>query len=104
MHKNQTAVHIPTEPFSPNGLVRIGNVVALLSVAGVGRNGLPDSEVYTQKEQFPESVMNANGDRLGGLPDVVHKREKMVVRVCYGRGCWQAVRSAGLGSTGVYGA
>ena len=61
------------------------------------------SEVYTQKEQFPESVTNANGDRLCGLPDVVHKREKMVVRICYDRGCWQAVRSAGLGSTGVYG-
>ena len=49
------------------------------------------SEVYTQKERFPESVTIASGDRLGGLPDVVHKREKMVVRVCYGRGCWQAV-------------
>lgn len=34
------------------------------------------SEVYTQKEQFPESVTNANGDRLGGLPDVAHKRGK----------------------------
>ncbi len=32
------------------------------------------SEVYTQK--FPESVTIASGDRLGGLPDVVHKREK----------------------------
>ncbi len=27
----------------------------------------------------------------------------MIVRICYGRGCWQAVRSAGLGSTDVYG-
>ena len=34
------------------------------------------SEVYTQKERFPESVTIASGDRLGGLPDVVHKREK----------------------------
>ena len=29
--------------------------------------------------------------------------ERVVVRICYGRECWQAVRSAGLGSTGVYG-
>ena len=29
---------------------------------------------------------------------------RVVVRICCGRGCWQAVRSAGLGSTGVYGA
>ena len=46
------------------------------TVAGVGRGGLVGSEVYTQKEQFPESVTNANGDKLGGLPDVVHKRGK----------------------------
>ncbi len=26
--------------------------------------------------------------------------ERVVVRICHGRGCWQAVRSAGLGSTG----
>ena len=32
------------------------------------------------------------------------KNERTVVRICCGRGCWQAVRSAGLGSTGGYGA
>ena len=29
--------------------------------------------------------------------------ERMVVRICYDRECWQTVRSAGFGSTGVYG-
>lgn len=50
--------------------------VGAVAVAVVGRGGLVGSEVYTQKEQFPESVTNANGDKLGGLPDVVHKRGK----------------------------
>ena len=34
------------------------------------------SEVYTQKERFPESVTIANVDRLGVLPGVMHKRGK----------------------------
>ena len=34
------------------------------------------SEVYTQKERFPESVTIASGDRLGGLLGVMHKRGK----------------------------
>ena len=50
--------------------------VGAVAVAVVGRGGLVGSEVYTQKEQFPESVTNANGDKLGGLPGVVHKRGK----------------------------
>ena len=37
---------------------------------------MPGSEVYAQKERFPESITIANVDRLGGLPDVVHKRGK----------------------------
>ena len=60
---------------------------------------MPGSEVYAQKERFPESVTIANVDRLGGLPDVAHKRGKS--------GCpnllrsWMLAgrRSAGLGST-----
>ena len=60
-------------------------------------------EVYAQKERFPEFVTIANVDRLGGLPDVVHKRGKggcpnlLRSRMLAGR------RSAGLGSTDVYG-
>ena len=43
------------------------------------------SEVYTQKEGFPESVTNANGDRCGILPGVVHK--------CGKDGCPNLLRS-----------
>ena len=43
------------------------------------------SEVYTQKEQFPEFVTIANVDRLSGLPDVVHK--------CGKGGCPNLLRS-----------
>ena len=50
--------------------------VGAVAVAVVGMGGLVGSEVYTQKERFPESVTNANGDRLGDFPDVVHKRGK----------------------------
>ena len=46
------------------------------AVAVVGRGSLAGSEVYAQKERFPESVTIANVDRLGGLPGVVHKRGK----------------------------
>lgn len=43
------------------------------------------SEVYTQKGRFPEFVTIANVDRLGGLPDVVHK--------CGKDGCPNLLRS-----------
>ena len=60
---------------------------------------MPSSEVYAQKGRFPEFVTIANGDRLGSLPGVVHKRGKsgcpnlLRSRMLAGR------RSAGLGST-----
>ena len=73
----RTIVRIPTEPFSPRAGSRPEQYrVGAVAVAVVGRGGLVGSEVYTQKERFPESVTNANGDRLGGFPDVVHKRGK----------------------------
>ena len=52
---------------------------------GVDRNGLPGSEVYAQRERFPESITIANVDRLGGLPGVVHK--------CGKDGCPNLLRS-----------
>ena len=58
------AVRIPTEPFSPTGCFASG-IVPVALVAGV--DGLAFCRVW---------CINA---------------ERVVVRICYGRGCWQAV-------------
>ncbi len=102
MRKNQTAVRIPTEPFSPNGLFRGRNGVPLIR----SRLRLLAGAVWWVRRYIRKRNGFPNRLRLQVVTGWVVCRvlcinaERVVVRICHGRGCWQAVRSAGLGSTG----
>ena len=95
--QNRNVIRIPTKPFSPNGLVRDRNGVLLLRVGVLAGLAFCLVRRYMRKrDDFP------NLSRLQMVTGWVVCRvwcinaEKVVVRICYGRGCWQAVGLPGL--------
>ena len=93
----RTAVRIPTEPFSPNGLFRGRNGVPLIRA----RLRLLAGTVCRVRRYIRKRNDFPNRLRLQMLTGWAFCRvlcinaERVVVRICHGRGCWQAVRSAG---------
>jgi len=87
LRKNRTWSRIPTEPFSPNGLIRERD--DSLTFVTIAKNGNPTD--LTAK-RFPHSL------QVRLLANQTVPTIDTFSLICCIRGNWQAVRSAGLGS------
>ena len=99
----RTTLRIPTEPFSPNGLARVRNGVPLIRSRVLAGAVWRVRRYMRKRSDFPNRLRLQMLTGWAFCRVLCINAERVVVRICCGRECWQAVRSAGLGSTGVYG-